>query len=522
MQIPSRMRAPDYAGDVHYPTPGLGYELADDEIVVDSFAGGGGVSTGFEMALGLSPHVAINHNPVALGVHAANHPETVHLVNDVFAVEPHDAVPAGKRVGVFWSSPDCRSFSRARGKAPVSAPVRDLAWVVIKWARAVRPRVICLENVPEFLDWGPVGANGRPVKTRVGETFRDWRRQLEGLGYVVDHRMFVAADYGAATTRRRLFLVARCDGLPIRWPQPTHARDRSGLFDGRLRPWLTGRDVLDFHEPVHSIFLTQEQGRLVGVKRPLVEKTMRRIARGMYMKVVETSEPCIVSYYGEKRPDEGFRGRGLDETLPTQTTANRFGLVVPLTHAGDDRVYGADDTLRTITSAHRGEFGFVAPTLIQVGYGERDGQQPRVPGLTKPLGTMVAGGNKHALVTAHVGEADAPAPVVVDRSEEVARFLWDYRRYATREVGLSRSGRIVYDGREMRIADIGMRMITPREMANSHGFPRSYRIERTADGRPLTLTQQTSLLGNSVPPPMAAAIIAANVRPPAPSLRLAA
>jgi len=522
MQTISRMRAPDYAGDIHYPAPGLGYELRDDEIVVDSFAGGGGVSTGFEMALGLSPQIAINHNPVALGVHEANHPETIHYVNDVFAVEPHDAVPPGKKVGVFWSSPDCRSFSRARGKAPVSAPVRDLAWVVIKWARAVRPRVICLENVPEFLGWGPVSANGVPDKKRAGETFHEWRTQLEALGYVVDHKIFVAADYGAATTRRRLFLVARCDGLPIRWPQPTHTKERSGLFETRLRPWLTGRDVLDFHEPVHSIFLTKEEGKLVGVKRPLVEKTMRRIARGMYMKVIETNEPAIVSYYGEKRPDEGFRGRGMDETLPTQTTANRFGLVVPLTHAGDDRVYGAGDTLRTITSANRGEFGFVAPTLIQVGYGEREGQQPRVPGISKPLGTMVAGGNKHALVTAHVGEADASSPVLVDRSEEVARFLWEYRHYATREVELNSAGRIVYDGREMRISDIGMRMITPREMANSHGFPRDYNINRTAAGKALTLTQQTALLGNSVPPPMAAAIIAANVRPPRPTMRLAA
>ncbi len=522
MQTMSRMRSSDYAGDVHYPASGLGYELRDDEIIVDSFAGGGGVSTGFEMALGISPQVAINHNPIALGVHEANHPQTVHFVNDVFAVEPHDAVPAGKKVGVFWSSPDCRSFSRARGKAPVSAPVRDLAWVVIKWARAVRPRVICLENVPEFLKWGPVSANGIPIKKRAGETFHDWRSQLEALGYQIDFRLFVAADYGAGTMRRRLFLVARCDGLPIRWPQPTHTKERGGFFEASLRPWLTGRDVLDFHHPVHSIFLDREEGKIVGVKRPLVEKTMRRIARGMYTKVIETREPCIVSYYGEKHPDEAFRGRGLDETLPTQTTANRFGLVVPLTHMGDDRVYGTDDTMRTITSARRGEFGFVAPTLIQVGYGERIGQQPRVPGLNKPLGTMVAGGNKHAIVTAHVGDAHAPAPVLVDRSEEVARFLWDYRRYATREIEMNSAGRIIYDGREMRIADIGMRMITPREMATSHGFPRSYCIDRTADGRPLTITEQTALLGNSVPPPMAAAIIAANVRPPVRALRMAA
>ena len=481
-----------------------------------------GVSTGFEMALGMSPQIAINHNRIALGVHEANHPDTVHFVNDVFAVEPHDAVPAGKRVGVFWSSPDCRSFSKARGKAPVSEPVRDLAWVVIKWARAVRPRVICLENVPAFEKWGPVGANGVPVKTRMGETFRAWKRQLENLGYVIDHRVFVAADYGVATTRERFFLVARCDGLPIRWPQPTHAKDMTGLFSSDLRPWLTGRDVLDFSLPVHSVFLTQEEGKKAGVKRPLVEKTMRRIARGMYEKVVETQDPYIVSYYGEKHRDEAFRGRGIDETLPTQTTANRFGLVVPLTHAGDNRVYGVDDTLRTITSAHRGEFGFVAPTLIQTGYGEREGQLPRVPGIHKPLGTIVASSSKHAVVTAHLGMADAPAPVMIDRSEEVARFLWEHRNFATGDVTLNGAGRVVFEGREMRIADIGLRMITPREMANSHGFPGTYNIDRTAQGHDLTITQQTSLMGNSVPPPMAAAIIAANVRPPAARLRMAA
>ena len=522
MQTVSRMRTPDYAGDIHYPRAGIGYELQEDEIIVDSFAGGGGVSTGFEMALGISPQVAINHNPIALGVHEANHPHTTHFVNDVFAVEPHQAVPAGKKVGVFWSSPDCRSFSRARGKAPVSAPVRDLAWVVIKWARAVRPRVICLENVPDFAKWGPVGDDGYPVKARMGETFHEWMQQLQDLGYEVQHRIFVAADYGAATTRERLFLVARCDGLPIRWPQPTHSKERTGLFDDTMRPWLTGRDVLDFNQPVHSIFLTQEQGKQVGVKRPLVEKTMRRIARGMYRHVVETKTPHIVSYYGEKLGAECPSHSNANQLLPTHTTANRFGLVVPLTHAGDDRVYGAGDTLRTITSARRGEFGFVAPTLIQVGYGEREGQLPRVPGLAKPLGTMVASSNKHALITAHVGEADAPSPVIVDRSDEVARFLWDYRRYASGDVTRNAAGRILYEGREMRIADIGMRMITPREMANSHGFPSNYEISRTATGRPLTITEQTSLLGNSVPPPMAAAIIAANVRPPASSMKMAA
>lgn len=320
-----------------------------DELVVDLFAGGGGASTGIELALGRHVDVAINHDPQAVALHQANHPQTLHFVSDVFEVDPV-AVAGGRPIGLLWASPDCKHFSKAKGGKPVSKKIRSLAWVVVKWARLVQPRVIFLENVEEFQTWGPLAENGRPCPQRKGSTFQRWVGQLRAAGYAVEWRELRACDFGAPTIRKRLFLIARRDGAPIRWPEPTHGPGR--------RRYRTAAEIIDWSHPCPSIFERD---------RPLAEATMRRIAHGIKRYVLDNPKPFIVKYHSAKRPGDERTG-ALSEPLPTQTTENRFGLVVP--------------------------------TLVQTGYGERQGQAPRAPGLEKPLGTIVSGGQKHALVAA--------------------------------------------------------------------------------------------------------------------------
>ncbi len=316
------------------------------ELVVDLFAGGGGASTGIELALGRHVDIAVNHDPEAVSLHQANHPQTRHYVSDVFEVDPR-AVCGDQPVGLLWASPDCKHFSKAKGGKPVSKKIRGLAWVVVKWAKLIRPRVICLENVEEFQTWGPLADDGRPCPERKGLTFRRWVGQLRALGYAVEWRELRACDYGAPTIRKRLFLVARCDGAPIVWPAPTHGPG--------LRPHRTAAECIDWSLPCPSIFERE---------RPLAPATLRRIAHGIKRYVIEAARPFIV----------------------------------PVTHQGDNRVQAIDEPLRTVTSARRGEFALAAPTLVQAGYGEREGQAPRALDLHRPLGTCV-GANKHALVS---------------------------------------------------------------------------------------------------------------------------
>ena len=348
--------------------------LREGEIIVDSFAGGGGASLGIETALGRSVDIAINHDAEAIALHAANHPLTQHLQNNVWQVDPAEAI--NKRpVGLLWASPDCKHFSKAKGGKPVARNIRDLAWVVIVWAKRARPRVIMLENVEEFRDWGPLitREDGKevPDRERRGETFKEWVGELKKLGYRVEHRELRACDYGAPTIRKRLFLIARSDGVPIRWPAPTHgAPGDPDVAAGRKKPWRTAAEIIDWSLPCPSIFLTREEGRAIGCNRPLADATMARIAKGVRRYVLEAVKPFIVC----------------------------------ITHQGPDtRVENVEEPLRTVTGAHRGEKALVVPTIIQCGYGEREGQEPRVPGCEKPLGTVVAGGVKHAVV----------APVIV-------------------------------------------------------------------------------------------------------------
>lgn len=479
-------------------------------LVVDNFAGGGGASCGIVEALGRPVDLAVNHSAAAVAVHEANHPETDHACQDVWTIDPREAA-RGRSVAVAWFSPDCTHFSRAKGGAPRSKGVRDLAHVVIRWAREVRPMVIFLENVEEFTTWGPLDDEGQPVKARAGEDFRAWVAALRDLGYSVEWRSLVAADYGAPTTRRRLFLVARADGQRIRWPEPTHGR-------GRARPWRTAAEVIDWDVPCPSIF---------DRKRPLADATLRRIAAGLRRYVFESARPFIV----------------------------------PVTHTkSGDRVHSVDAPLRTVTTAKGGELALVAPTLVQTGYGEREGQRPRALDIGRPLGTVVSGG-KHALaaafLTRHYGgifrqDVDAPMATVtarehftassvrlrpaqaplsfgeVDRTDSVRAFLVKYYGSdgspTSQQQSLfdpmhtvttkARFGLVTVAGEDYAIADIGLRMLLPRELFRANDFPEGYVIDPEPGrwiAKRLTKTEQIELAGNAVCRANARALVAANL-----------
>jgi DNA (cytosine-5)-methyltransferase 1 len=329
-------------------------------LIIDSFAGGGGASTGIEAALGRSPDYAINHDEDALAMHAANHPATVHLRENVWKVDPH-ALVKGREVGLLWASPDCRHHSKAKGGAPVSRSVRGLADIVILWAKVARPRIIMLENVEEFEDWGPLDADGRPCAARKGLEFARWVRALEAEGYAVEWRQLRACDHGAPTIRKRLFLVARRDGHPILWPTRTHGdpkKEAAAITAGKLKPWRTAAEIIDWSLPCPSIFLTKEEAKRDGLRiiRPLADKTLARIARGFKRYVLDRAEPFVVSYYGEGRGGKD-RSNLIDEPLRTATTENRFGLVAPhlmtMRNSGKPHT-AADEPAHTVTAGGAG------------------------------------------------------------------------------------------------------------------------------------------------------------------------
>ncbi len=533
------------------------------ELIVDNFAGGGGASTGLERAFGRPVDVAINHDAEAIAMHLANHPHTAHYCESVFDVKPA-AITGNQPVGLVWLSPDCKHFSKAKGGKPVSKKIRGLAWIALRWAATVKPRVIMLENVEEFVTWGPLGADGRPCPKNRGRTFRSFVNALARHGYRVEHRELRACDFGAPTIRKRLFLVARRDGLPIVWPTPTHGDPKSAAVRaGAQQPWRTAADCIDWSIPCPSIFERE---------RPLKDATLRRIARGIMKFVVNSSDPFIVSYYSD---ETRFRDAPLDEPLGTTTTANRFAVCVP--HVTKFRANSigsaADAPLHTVTAggdcarpagaAHA--MGLVAATLIQTSYGERPGQAPRVPGLDKPLGTVVAQGIKHAAVTAflakHYGgvtgtRIDVPAGTVTTTDHhavvtsnlvklrgtsrdgqrtdeplhtisaggthhaEVRAFLikyygeggqWQDAREPMHTIPTrDRIGLVTIHGEDYAIVDIGMRMLTPRELARAQGFPDSYVLDPVVNGKPLSKSAQVRMIGNSVCPDVATALIRAN------------
>ena len=536
------------------------------ELVVDLFAGGGGASTGIEQAIGRHVDVAVNHDREAISLHTANHPQTRHFCSDVFEVDPL-TVTDGQPVGLLWASPDCKHFSKAKGGKPVSKKIRSLAWVVIKWAKAVQPRVICLENVEEFQTWGPLAADGRPCPQRKGKTFALWVAQLRNLGYAVEWRELRACDYGAPTIRKRLFLVARRDGQPITWPSPTHAQpDAKGKVPPGIKPWRTAADCIDWGIPAPSIF---------NRARPLADATCRRIAKGIVRYVYQAAQPFVAPFPTEAQ----------NELTRPITLRHASGTSLQSGQQNGEKVW--DDDRRGI----QGATGMAGPipepagsaagtetarahiaTLIQTGYGERPGQAPRVPGLYKPLGTVVSG-QKHVLVSAFLAKhytgvvgSDMADPMgtvtTVDHHSLVSanlvhmghgegkdgtkRFSHGVRDVAQpldtvtasgATAGLvqaflvkyygtdqdpamreplhtvttkDRFGLVTVRGQAYQIADIGLRMLTPRELYRAQGFPESYVIDRGAAGEPITKTAQVRMCGNSVCPPLARAIVAAN------------
>ncbi|MCO7218089.1 DNA cytosine methyltransferase [Halomonas sp. OfavH-34-E] len=502
--------------------------LFGHELVVDNFAGGGGASEGIEQALGRPVDLAINHDATAIAVHTANHPGSEHSVADVWDIDPETAA-AGRPVGLAWFSPDCRHHSKAKGGRPVSKSVRGLAWVAARWAAKVKPRVIALENVEEFLDWGPLIKNAKgqlvPDPARKGQTFNGFVRALRRHGYQVDWGILKACDFGAPTIRRRLFLVARRDGLPITWPKPTHGDPGSpAVRRGKLQPWRTAAECIDWSIPCPSIFERQ---------RPLADATLRRIAKGVMRYVVKSGEPFIVKANHTASWYNAFRGQSLHDPLQTVTVSPGFAVV--------------------------------SPTLIQTGYGERVGQAPRVLDTHRPLGTVVAGGQKHALVSAFlckhytgvVGDdlrkplptitaTDHNAPVAVSlvnlkgserggrdprqpmpticaggtHAAAVAAFLVKYYGQGVGQVmndpmhtmpTKDRFGLVTVTiaGEQYAIVDIGMRMLQPHELAAAQGFPDHYEFAQV-NGKPVPKYQQVRLIGNSVCPPLAKAIVEAN------------
>lgn len=460
------------------------------ELIVDSFAGGGGASLGIEWALGRSPDIAINHDAEAIAVHAANHPGTRHYREDVWRVDPMTATK-GRPVGLMWLSPDCKHFSKAKGGTPVEKRIRGLAWVAVHWAKTVKPRVIVLENVEEFADWGPIGPDGRPDPLRRGRTFRQFVGRLRGLGYDVDWQQMVACEYGAPTSRRRLFLVARCDGQPIVWPAPTHGEG--------LTPFRTAAECIDWSLPCPSIFERE---------RPLAENTLKRVAAGIQRFVVNSGNPFIIKFR------QNSVGSPILAPVPTITAGG--------------------DMKRPAGAAHA--LGVVIPTLIQTGYGERPGQAPRVPGLHKPLGTCVDG-QKHALVAAFLaknyGGPNGHFVVGQDLRQTIGtvtaqdhhslvcallvKFYSEGGQWARCDQPMhtiptkDRMGLVTVGVEQYRIVDIGLRMLQPRELARAHAFPDSYILEHGAYGESITKTAQVRLIGNSVVPLNARAIVRANL-----------
>lgn len=346
--------------------------MINGELIVDNFAGGGGASTGIEMATGISVDIAINHDPEAIRMHKANHPSTKHYCENVWAVDPVEAC-AGHPVGLAWFSPDCKHFSKAKGGKPKDKNIRGLAWVALRWAGLVRPRVIMLENVEEFKTWGPLNRNHRPIKSKQGVTFEKFVQQLHRLGYQVEHRELVAADYGAPTMRKRFFLIARCDGEPIVWPEPTHGKaDSEAVKAGLLKPYVGAYTQLDFSLPCPSIFDTAEEIKeKYGIRavRPLAPKTMERIARGLIKFVLENPEPFIIqcNHSGERRPQD------IREPMPTITGKHGYGVVEPyLVQIGQtgftaDRSKDVREPLTTIVS--KNEHCLIEPKLQMVGDG---------------------------------------------------------------------------------------------------------------------------------------------------------
>ena len=603
-----------------------------DEIIVDSFAGGGGTSTGIELATGRVVTAAINHDPDAILLHKTNHPWTKHIQASVWDVDPRE-VCAGRPVGLAWFSPDCKHFSKAKGSALVDRNIRGLAWIVLRWAGTVRPRVIMLENVEEFQTWGPV-RRGKPIKAKAGRTFRKFIGQLSDLGYVIEHREVVAADFGAPTTRKRFVMIARCDGKPIVWPERTHTpRDSEDVKSGKLQPWRSAAEIIDWSLPSYSIFASKQEIKEkygVNAVRPLADNTLRRVIRGVDKFTIKSGKPFIVEC------NHGGDGhtRGADEALNTVTGKYTGGIcepvMAPFTFSNTGGSVGADagnpvHTIRTAggqvlaaanlmsigqtggdrirdvkepapTSVTKQEACVVAAHMIQ--YHTEQSEKVRGSGMDEPVMTVDASNryglacanlveyystgrpldidepmhtitahDREAVVSAHIQkyfggvigvDARTPLPAVtsVDHNALCAAHIVKFKgqdlgqrpdaplqtvttstgEFALCHAVLSNAGDLGYwpqirellnkhcgyhlaedeiillmiGGTAYYIADITLRMLSPRELYNAMGFPADYIIDRDYTGREYGKTKQVARCGNAVCPPLAEAIVRAN------------
>ena len=496
-----------------------------NELIVDNFAGGGGASVGIEAAFGRPVDIAINHDAEAVAMHRANHPGTTHYCESVFKVNPV-TITGNRPVGLAWFSPDCTHHSKARGGKPRSKKIRGLAWIVVRWARRVRPRVMMLENVEEFQDWGPLLADGTPCRMRKGMIFRRWVKEIERQGYRVESRELRGCDYGAPTIRKRLFVIARRDGLPIVWPAPTHGDpDSPAVKSGRLQPWPAAAQCIDWSLPAPSIF---------DRKRPLADNTLRRIARGVQRFVLEAADPFIVrlghtgwngdgmqypateplttvtskaehclavphvsTYYGR----DPLRGSAMDQPLRTQSTENRFALVSAFLakhYGGNYQGPGVDLRDPTGTVTTQDHHALVAAHLLN-----QKGTDQRMRDLREPAPTVCAGGNHAGLVAALM------APYYGSGSGTTGRDLRDPAPTVTSKDRLQLVT-VNIDGETFVLTDIGMRMLQPRELYRAQGFPDSYIIDPEVNGKRLNKGAQVRMCGNSVCPPLARALVAAN------------
>lgn len=544
--------------------------MINGELIVDNFAGGGGASTGIEMATGLSVDIAINHDPKAVRMHQANHPSTKHYCESVWDVDPL-SVCKGRPVALAWFSPDCKHFSKAKGGKPKDKNIRGLAWVALRWAALVRPRVIMLENVEEFKTWGPLNRRRHPVKAKQGETFRRFVKQLTELGYEVEFRELVAADYGVPTTRKRLFMVARCDGKPILFPEPTHApKNSDAVKSGRLKPYVPAYTQIDFSLPCPSIFDTAEEiKKKYGIRavRPLAPKTMERIARGLRKFVIENEEPFIVqvNHSGVKSD----YCNSINEPLRVITAKHGFGIVEPvlapyiMSNNTNNVGAGVMEGLPTVTTGNRNFL--ISPALIQY-HSETSGKEVRGQQLNKPVMTL-DGSNRYGLVTSFLhkyydggyqGAGDSlenPLPTVttVDHNSvvtanliqmnnhcdgrdikepiptitagdghfaEVRAFLIKYYGEGTGQdikepldtvTSRDRFGLVTVNGVDYRIVDIGLRMLEPKELYGCQGFPKDYIIDHDLTGKQYPRSEQVKRCGNSVCPPIPEALVRANL-----------
>lgn len=497
------------------------FDLLPGEIIVDSFSGGGGTSVAIETAIGRPPDIAINHDPEAIAMHKKNHPHTRHLCESVWDVNPLEAT-WGRPVGLAWFSPDCKHFSKAKGGKPVNKKIRGLAWVAIRWAAKVKPRIIILENVEEFQTWGPLKGRKkkRPCPARKGQYFKLFVSHLQALGYQVEWKELKACDFGAPTSRKRLFLVARRDGQPIVWPKPTHG-------PGRAHPYRTAADCIDWSLPCPSIF---------GRKKPLAENTLRRIARGLKKYVLESADPFIVRIGHTGHGDSG-KVRGINSPLGTVTTKAEHCLISPvlaeLGHAdkpGKNRAPADLNQPAGTIMAGGGKYALVSAFLAKH-YGGVTGQD-----LEKPLGTVTTV-DHHSLVTSHLVKLRGstathlqtakdlrdPSPTITAGGlhlAEVRAFLIKY--YGTDGDPVladplhtittkHRFGLVTVAGQDYQIADIGLRMLSPKELFLCQGFPEAYKFAIKYQGKPLSKAAQVRMCGNSVSPPCGAALILANV-----------